>query len=67
MTIVMYERVGFEGRRPSPFPWHIRYALTHKGVDVEYRPVRLPTSKPSSGSAGSPFRADHRRWREHGP
>ena len=41
MTIVMYERVGFEGRRPSPFAWRIRYALTHKGIDVEYRPVRF--------------------------
>src|SRR5262245_61476054 len=41
MTIVMYERVGFEGRRPSPFSWRIRYALTHKGVDIEYRPVRF--------------------------
>jgi len=41
MTIVMYELVGFEGRRPSPFSWRIRYALTHKGVDVDYRPVRF--------------------------
>jgi len=41
MTIIMYERVGFEGRRPSPFSWRIRHALTHKGIDVEYRPVRF--------------------------
>jgi glutathione S-transferase len=41
MAIVMYERVGFEGRRPSPFSWRVRYALTHKGLDVEYRPTRF--------------------------
>ena len=41
MPIIMYERVGFEGRRPSPFSWRIRYALTHKGVEVDYRPVRF--------------------------
>ena len=41
MPIIMYERVGFEGRRPSPFSWRIRYALAHKGVKVEYRPVRF--------------------------
>lgn len=41
MTIVMYERVGFEGRRPSPFSWRIRYALAHKGIDVEFRPTRF--------------------------
>ena len=39
MTIVMYERVGFEQRRPSPFSWRIRYALAHKGVPVEFRLV----------------------------
>jgi glutathione S-transferase len=41
MPLVMYERIGFEGRRPSPFSWRIRYALAHKGVAVEYRPTRF--------------------------
>jgi glutathione S-transferase len=41
MAIVMYERIGFEGRRPSPFSWQIRYALAHKGIDVDYRPTRF--------------------------
>ena len=41
MAIVMYERIGFEGRRPSPFSWRIRYAFAHKGADVEYRPTRF--------------------------
>ena len=41
MTLVMYERVGHDGRRPSPFSWRIRYALAHKGVPVEFRLVRF--------------------------
>lgn len=41
MSLILYERVGHEGRRPSPFSWRIRYALTHKGVDVDYRPTRF--------------------------
>src|SRR5262245_53563431 len=41
MTITMYERVGLDARRPSPFSWRIRYALTHKGLDVDYQPTRF--------------------------
>ena len=41
MTLIMYERIGLEERRPSPFSWRIRYALAHKDVAVEYRPVRF--------------------------
>jgi glutathione S-transferase len=41
MTLVMYERVGHDGRRPSPFSWRIRHALAHKGVPVEFRIVRF--------------------------
>jgi len=41
MTITMYERVGLDGRRPSPFSWRIRYALTHKGLDVDCQPTRF--------------------------
>jgi glutathione S-transferase len=71
MTIVMYERVGFEGRRPSPFSWRIRYALTHKGVDVEYRPVRfadVETIRRLSGQDFVPIIVDgshtiHDSWR----
>lgn len=32
MSLVFHERVGFEGRRPSPFSWRIRYALALKGL-----------------------------------
>jgi glutathione S-transferase len=41
MSLVMYERVGHEGRRPSPFSRRIRYALAHKGAQVEFRLVRF--------------------------
>jgi glutathione S-transferase len=41
MGLTFYERVGFEGRRPSPFSWRIRYALAHKRVDFDVHPVRF--------------------------
>jgi glutathione S-transferase len=41
MALIMYERIGYEGRRPSPFSWRIDYALAHKGVPVEFRTVRF--------------------------
>jgi glutathione S-transferase len=41
MSLIMYERTGHEGRRPSPYSWRIRYALAHKGVEPEYRQVRF--------------------------
>jgi glutathione S-transferase len=41
MTITMYERIGHEGRRPSPFSWRIRYAFAHKGVEPQFRHVRF--------------------------
>jgi hypothetical protein len=39
MTVIMHERIGLQERRPSPFSWRVRYALAHKAVAVEYRPV----------------------------
>ena len=41
MRLEFYERIGFEGRRPSPFSWRIRYALAHKGIDFDVHPVRF--------------------------
>ena len=41
MTLTMYERIGHETRRPSPFSWRIRYALAHKGVEPQFRHVRF--------------------------
>ena len=55
MTLVMYERVGFEHRRPSPFSWRIRYALTHKGPEVEYRPTRFADVETIKRLSGQPF------------
>lgn len=41
MTLIMYQRIGYQDRRPSPFSWRIDYALAHKGVPVEFRTVRF--------------------------
>src|SRR5690625_1804386 len=42
MTRMLYELCGIEeGLRFSPFCWRIRYALAHKGLDVETRPWRF--------------------------
>jgi glutathione S-transferase len=41
MNLVVYERVGCEGCRPSPFSWRVRYALAHKKLDAEFRPTRF--------------------------
>jgi glutathione S-transferase len=61
MTLIMYERIGHEGRRPSPFSWRIRYALAHKGVEPEYRHVRfadVETIRALSGQHFVPVVAD---------
>lgn len=70
MSPVFYERVGHEGRRPSPFSWRIRYALAHKGIDFEVRPVRfadVETIRAVSGQHFTPIitdgdRAVHETW-----
>jgi glutathione S-transferase len=41
MDLVIYERVGHDGCRPSPFSWRIRCAVWHKKIDVLYRPTRF--------------------------
>lgn len=42
MARVLYELAGIEeGLRFSPFCWRIRYALAHKGLEVETRPWRF--------------------------
>jgi glutathione S-transferase len=64
MGLIFYERVGHEGRRPSPFSWRIRYALAHKGVDYEVRPVRfadVETVRAVSGQHFTPVLADGNR------
>ena len=41
MSLTMYERIGHEGRSPSPFSWRIRYAFANKGVEPQFRQVRF--------------------------
>src|SRR5262245_9278204 len=70
MALIFYERVGHEGRRPSPFSWRIRYALAHKGLDFEVRPVRFAdvgTIRALSGQHLTPVLSDgehvvHETW-----
>jgi glutathione S-transferase len=64
MALIMYERLGLQERRPSPFSWRIRYALAHKGVAVEYRPVRfadVETIRSLSGQDKVPILVDGAR------
>ncbi len=70
MALVFYERVGHDGRRPSPYSWRIRYALAHKGVDFEVRPVRFADVDIIRGLTGQTLtpvlvdgdRAVHETW-----
>jgi glutathione S-transferase len=55
MNLVMYERIGEGGRRPSPFSWRIRYALAHKGVTPEFRHVRFADVETIRGLSGQHF------------
>jgi glutathione S-transferase len=55
MSLVMYERIGHDGRRPSPFSWRIRYALAHKGVPVEFRTVRFADVETIRALSGQQF------------
>ena len=41
MTIQLYELVGKDDRRFSPYCWRARMALEHKGLDYETVPVRF--------------------------
>ena len=70
MALVFYEQVGHEGRRPSPYSWRIRYALAHKGLDFEVRPVRFADVNVIRGLTGQHLtpvlsdggRAVHETW-----
>ena len=43
MTRKLYERVGKQDdHRPSPFSWRARYALAHKGLEIdEHVPIKF--------------------------
>jgi glutathione S-transferase len=53
--LVMYERIGEGGRRPSPFSWRIRYALAHKGVPVDFHHVRFADVETIRALSGQHF------------
>jgi glutathione S-transferase len=53
--LILYERVGHDGCRPSPFSWRIRYALAHKKVDIEYRPTRFSDVETIEKLSGQKF------------
>ena len=55
MTLTMYERIGHEGRRPSPFSWRIRYALAHKGLEPQFRHVRFSDVETIRALSGQHF------------
>src|SRR5271155_1233365 len=55
MTLIMYERVGVDERRPSPFSWRIRYALAHKGIEPEFRHVRFADVETIRALSGQHF------------
>jgi glutathione S-transferase len=55
MTLTMYERIGHEGRRPSPFSWRIRYALAHKGIEPAFHHVRFADVETIRGLSGQHF------------
>jgi glutathione S-transferase len=46
MQLTVYELGGLQDRRYSLFSWRTRLALAHKGLDAEYRPVRV-SDKPA--------------------
>ena len=41
MTVVLYELVGKDDHRFSPYAWRIRMALAHKGLEAELVPCKL--------------------------
>jgi glutathione S-transferase len=55
MTLTMYERIGHEGRRPSPFSWRIRYAFAHKDIEPEFRHVRFADVETIRALSGQHF------------
>lgn len=41
MTLVLYERLCADDRRPSPYCWRSRLALAHKGLTPELRAIKF--------------------------
>lgn len=41
MSLVLYERLCADDRRPSPYCWRARLALAHKGLKPSYRGIKF--------------------------
>jgi glutathione S-transferase len=41
MSLVLYERLCADDRRPSPFCWRARFALAHKGLTPKVRAIKF--------------------------
>ena len=46
MAITLYELVGRDDLRFSPYCWRTRFALAHKGLEFETVPVRFADKQP---------------------
>jgi glutathione S-transferase len=55
MDLIVYERVGREGCRPSPHSWRVRYASAHKRLDAEFRPTRFADVETIRNLSGQKF------------
>jgi glutathione S-transferase len=55
MTLTMYERIGHDGRRPSPYSWRIRYAFAHKGLEPAFHHVRFADVETIRALSGQHF------------
>jgi len=54
VSIVLYDLKGREGLRYSPYCWRIRYALAHKGLEIENVAVGF-TEKEKVAFSGQPL------------
>jgi glutathione S-transferase len=52
MVVVLYDLVGADDRRFSPFCWRTRMALAHKRLRTEARPTRFTNIKDIPGGRG---------------
>ena len=63
MTLILYERLCSEDRRPSPYCWRARLALAHKGLRPEIRAIKFTEAEQIafSGQSKVPVLCDGER------
>lgn len=54
---ILFDLVTTDGRALSPWCWHARMALAHKGVEVDYRPHRFTDKTDLHAYGGKSFPA----------